>query len=121
MKPSRLQLEQQNASLGTENTVLTLALNDICNGAVKWFGNSRTFSLGITRPAGAAGGIAVVRENGTTSAHYFERYASEILLHVSYVITGENTEHNRELARKRSTVEAAQAYVSECQRNGMAA
>lgn len=116
MKLTRQQTEELNAKLSTENEALTLALHDLCNGAVKWFGNARTYSIGISRPNGAAGGICIVREAGTTSAYYFERYARETLEHVSGLLTGSDTEHNAELLRRRSAIEAAQAYVSEVQR-----
>ena len=116
MKKTRLELETLNDRLSSENEVLTLALSDLCNGSVKWFGSSRTYSIGISRPTGAAGGIAIVRQCGTVSAFYFERYASETLAHIANIITGDNTEHNTELARERAAIEAAQAYVSESQR-----
>lgn len=116
MKLSRKDLDALNEKLASENEVLTLALNDVCNGAVKWFGNSRTYSIGISRPCGAAGGIAIVREAGMTYAFYFERYAREMLERVALLVTGSDTEHNRELMRRRSAIEAAQAYVSESQR-----
>lgn len=118
MKPSRQTLESLNAKLATENEALTLALGDVCNGSVKWFGNSRTYSIGISRPTGAAGGIATVREGGMTYAFYFERYARETLAHVAALVTGTDTEHNRELMRRRSAIEAAQAYVSQAQKGG---
>ena len=113
MKLSKSSLESLNAKLSAENEALTLALSDLCNGSVKWFGHSRTYSVGISRPTGAAGGIAIVRECGMASAHYFETYSRETLAHIAAVITGENTEHNIELARRRAAIESAQAYVSE--------
>jgi hypothetical protein len=116
MKTSRIQLDELNKKLASENDVLTLALGDVCNGAVKWFGNSRTYSIGISRPCGAAGGIAIVREAGMTYAFYFEKYARETLANVAMLVTGEDSEHNRELLRRRSAIEAAQAYVTESQR-----
>ncbi|NDF15811.1 hypothetical protein EB061_10900 [bacterium] len=116
MKTSKSHLATINAKLATQNDVLTLALNDVCNGAVKWFGNSRTYSIGVSRPTGAAGGIAIVRECGMTAAHYFEGYARDTLAHVAALVTGADTEHNRELLRKRAAVESALAYVAECQR-----
>lgn len=116
MKTTRSQLDALNARLSTENEALTLALHDLCNGNVKWFGHARTYSLGVSRPTGASGGIAIVREAGTTGAYYFETYARETLTHIAACITGANTEHNAELARRRSAIEAAKAYVSEMQR-----
>lgn len=117
MKLTRAQLGTLNDKLASENEVLTLALNDLANGAVKWFGNSRTYSIGISRPTGAAGGIAIVRQSGMTYAHYFERYSRETLAHIALIVTGTDSEHNRELMRERSAIEAAQAYVSDSQRN----
>lgn len=99
-----------------ETQLYQLALSDLCNGKVKWFGHSRTFSLGISRASGAAGGIAIERCEGVTSAYYFESYAARQLAHVSACLTGEDMEHNRELLRRRSIIEEAQAYVSASQR-----
>lgn len=99
-----------------ENSVLACALADSLNFGVKWFGNSRTFSIGITRPQSACGGIAIIRNNGTVSAYYFEEYASRELAHIACVITGENTEHNRELLCRRAAIESAKAFVSEQQK-----
>lgn len=112
MKSTRAQLDSLNAKLATENEALTLALGDLCNGNVKWFGNSRTYSIGISRPTGAAGGIAIVRQSGMTYAHYFENYARETLAHIACIITGTDSEHNRELLKERAAIEAAQSYVT---------
>ncbi len=116
MKTTRASLDALNAKLATENEALTLALGDVCNGNVKWFGHARTYSIGISRPNGAAGGIAIVREAGMTYAFYFEKYARETLAHIACLVTGANTEHNAELMRRRAAIEAAQAYVTEMQR-----
>jgi hypothetical protein len=116
MKTTRIQLESTNARLATENEAMTLAISDLCNGAVKWFGHSREFEIGISRPAGAAGGIAIVRQCGCASAHYFETYARETLKHIAMVMTSGNDEHTLILLRQRAAIEAAQAYVSEAQR-----
>lgn len=115
MKLSRSALDALNSKLASENEVLTLALGDAVNGNVKWLGNSRTYSIGISRPTDAAGGIAIVREAGMTSAFYFEKYARETLAHIACLVTGTDTEHNTELMRRRSAIEAAQAYVNEMQ------
>lgn len=109
-------IESLANKLASENEVLTLALNDVCNGGVKWFGHTRTYSIGISRPNGAAGGIAIVREAGMTYAFYFERYSRETLDRISSLVTGSDSEYNAELLRRRSAIEAAQAYVSESQR-----
>ena len=116
MKTTRIQLESINAKLASENEAMTLAMSDLCNGAVKWFGHTREFEIGISRPAGAAGGIAIVRQCGCASAHYFENYARETMAHLACLITGSDTEHNLVLLRQRSAIEAAQAYVSTAQR-----
>lgn len=113
MKTSRLQLESLVKDMRTETTVLSCALNDILNGDVKWFSHSHTFSIGVTRPTSACGGIAVVRQTGTSGAYYFEEYARRELEHIAACITGENTEHNRELAQRRSAIESAKAYVAD--------
>lgn len=111
------ELLASNARLETENMVLVCALNDILNGDVKWFGHSRAFSIGITRPSGAYGGIAVVRQCGNARASCFESYARSEIEHIGYCITGENTDHNRELLQRRAAIEAAQSYVAEAQRS----
>lgn len=116
MKTSRAALETLNTKLSTDNEAMTLALSDLCSGSVKWFGNSRNYSIGISRPNGAAGGICIVRQCGMASAYYFETYAQSTLAHIANIITGTNTEHNIELARERAAIEAAQAYVSAAQR-----
>jgi hypothetical protein len=103
------------AELEKENTVLSCALNDMLNLGAKWFGSARSFSVGVTRPQSACGGIAIIRCNGTARAHYFEEWARAELAHIQLVITGADTEHNRELLRRRSAIEAAQAYIREQQ------
>ena len=97
----------------TEATVASLALNDLANGSVKWFGNSREYSLGICRPSCASGGIVIVRHCGTTASYYWESFARDALAHIAACITGHETEANRELLRRRAAIESAQAYVSE--------
>jgi len=107
---------QRIATLEKENTVLSLALSDLANLGAKWFGHSRCFSIGITRPNSACGGIAIIRSNGTVSAHYFEEFYRAEMEHIACVITGENTDHNRELLCRRAALEDAKAYVHEQQR-----
>jgi hypothetical protein len=113
MKTSKSSLAQKCAELEKENGVLSCALNDVLKGDVRWFGSPRTFALGVTRPKSACGGIAIIRHCGTSSAHYFEEYAQRELAHIALVITGENTEHNRELLARRNAIEAAKAYIAE--------
>ena len=115
-KLTRTELETAKNHAERECTVLSCALNDILNGDVKWFGHSRQFSIGVTRPKAACGGIAVVRICGNTYADYFENYSQTELQHIANCITGENTEHNRELLQRRAAIESAQAYVSEALR-----
>jgi hypothetical protein len=102
--------------LGNENTLLSLALSDALNGAVKWFGHSPAYNLGISRPTGAAGGIVIKRNGGLASAHYWEDFAHRELPHIADCITGEDTEHNHDLLCRRRTIEDAQAYVSAAQK-----
>lgn len=109
-------LLQRNAALSKDNDVLSLALNDVVNLGAKWFGNSRQFSIGITRPNSACGGICIVRRSGTVSAYYFEEFAQAELSHIAIVITGENTDHNRDLLCRRAAIESAHAYIREQQK-----
>ncbi len=109
-------LVARNAALSREVDVLSLALSDSLAGVVKWFGNSRTYSLGIARPCGAAGGIVIVRSAGAGAcAFYWETWQREAMQQISACITGTDTEHNRELMRRRACIESAAAYVRECQ------
>lgn len=107
---------QRIAQLERENTVLAIALADLANVGAKWFGCSREFCVGITRPTGGCGGIAIVRRNGTVSAFYFEEFYRSEMEHIACCITGENTGSNRELLRRRAVLEDAKAYVGEQQR-----
>lgn len=112
MKTSKAALESLNAKLAHENEALALALSDICADRVKWFGRAPAYSLGISRPAGAAGGIVIVRQNGMTYAHYWERYYAESMSIIASLVTGSDTEHNRELLNRRAVLEAAKAHVT---------
>lgn len=98
----------------SESTVLACALNDVLRGDVKWFGRGE-YSLGVTRPASACGGIAVVRQCGIVSAYYFEEYSQRELNHIALIVTGEDAEHNRELLRRRAAIEDAKAYIRAAQ------
>jgi len=118
MKTPRSVLESQNKRQGEEIDCLSIALHDTLCGVVKWFGSSRTYSIGITRPCAASGGFAIVRSGGAESrAVYWEKFARNEAETIAACITGEDTEYNRELLRRRSVLEAAQAYVTECQRS----
>ena len=97
--------------LGNENTLLSLALSDALNGAVKWFGHSPAYNLGISRPTGAAGGIAILRVGAMASAHYWEQFSASETAHINACITGEDTEYNRGLLVRRAAISDAQAYV----------
>lgn len=48
-----------------------------------------------------------------TQAFYFEQWRKTSLEHIGAVITGENTERNRELLTMRGLIDDATAYVSE--------
>lgn len=110
---SKAFLAAECVRLGNENTVQALALSDLCNGAVKWFGSSPAYSLGISRPTGAAGGIVICRVNGGAGAFYWAEFAPRELAHISACLTGADTEYNRDLLRRRTALEAAGAYVAE--------
>jgi hypothetical protein len=110
---SKSDLIARNAVLSREVDVLSLALSDLSNGAVKWFGNSIYFSLGISRPRSACGGIVLIKGQGLCTAFYWDMWHGEALAQISACITGEDSEHNRDLLRRRSAIESAAAYVSE--------
>lgn len=112
---TKAELALENAVLSKENGVMFLALTDLSNLGAKWFGHSREFSIGISRPDSACGGIAVVKQNGSVSAHYFEEFAHNELNRISAIITGQDNEYNRALLCRRASIEAAQAYVSQKQ------
>lgn len=115
MKPTKGTVQARVAHLETENAVLSLALHDAVSGDVKWFGRA-PFRLGVSRPAGAAGGIVTVVAQGTTSADYFEQFARNHLEHIAACVTGHDTDHNRDLLARRRAIEEAQAYVTAAQR-----
>lgn len=98
------------ARMERENEPLSLALSDMVNNRVVWFGRA-PFRLGISRAAGAHGGIVIVNHDGMISADYWEQFSRNQLEHIGACITGENTEHNRELAKRRDTIEQALAHV----------
>lgn len=98
------------AALEQENTVQMLALTDLANGGVTWFGRS-PYRIGISRPTGAAGGILICNAGGTCSAHYAETFLRETLAHIAVVITGADTEANSELLRRRAALSDAQRFI----------
>jgi len=101
------------SNMERENNVLALALSDLANGNVKWF-QRFNYAIGISRPNGASGGIAIEKViGGIVSAYYWEDFCKDSLSHIASVITGENTPFNAELIRRRSCIEDAQAYVNE--------
>lgn len=112
---TKAQLKIENTQLAKDNNILFLALADVVNTGGKTFGNSRRFSILITRPQSACGGIAIVRRNGMVSAHYFEDFAREELARIALLITGHNDEFNRELLCIRSAIEDAKSYTREQQ------
>ncbi len=114
---SRIDANTRCDALDTENTVLRCALNDCLNGNVKWFGNTRAFQIGVARADSACGGIAIVRADGTMiSCDYVDRYCPQALTHISLCLTGENTEHNRDLLKRREAIESAVAFRNEALR-----
>lgn len=119
MKTTKQDLELRCARLERENEPLTLALNDLCNDRTVWFGRG-DFRLGISRPAGAAGGIVIVKTEGSTSAHYWETYSRAERAHLSAIATGHNDETQRDILRRRDVIEQANAYVRR-EQHGIAA
>ena len=100
------------AGLERSNDVLSLALSDLANGHVKWF-TRYNYAIGISRPNGASGGIAIEKiVGGMVSGYYWETFAAESLAHIAADITGENSPYNAELLRRRSCIEEAQAFVA---------
>lgn len=114
MKTTKQDLQDRCARMEREREPLELALSDCVNGNVTWFGRS-PFRLGICRPNGAAGGIVIVNTHGMVSADYWEQFARNQMEHIAACITGENTEANRELMARRSTIETAAKFVREMQ------
>lgn len=114
MKQKKIDLTLENKKLKQDNDVLSLAVADLCNGSVKWFGDSIVYSVGISRPHGAAGGIAIVRCGGMVSAYYFEQFAADRLAAIGSMIGGEcrDVNHYAELVRRRDTILDAQAYIT---------
>ena len=68
---TKAQLQSDNDRLSKDAAVLHLALNDAINGKVQWFRKGK-LSLGISRPAEAAGGIVIERYDGYACAYYWE-------------------------------------------------
>ncbi len=120
MRNTKQELIDRASRLERENTSLLLALSDLAHGQVTWFGRGK-FRLGISRAIGASGGVVIVDNDGTVSADYWEQFAHNQLEHIAACITGENTEHNRDLSARRSVIETAQAYVTKEQRQIRAA
>jgi len=111
MKTTKQELIDRCARLERAIGPLELAIADLANGQVVWHGRG-AFRIGISRALGASGGIVIVNNDGNVLADYWEQFARNQLEHISACITGDNTEHNRELATRRTVIESAQAYVT---------
>lgn len=99
-------------NLRSQVSLLEIALSDACHSQTQWFG-ARPYRIGISRPTGAAGGIAVVLCHGVASAHYWDHFYASEMAHISACITGEDSECNRELSKRRATLETAAKWVRE--------
>jgi len=120
MKTTKQDLIDRCARLERAIGPLELALHDLAVKQVVWFGHYN-FRIGISRATGAAGGIVIANVYGNVSADYWEQFARNQLEHIAACITGENTEHNRDLATRRTVIESAQAYVTSEQHGRSAA
>ncbi len=98
-------------------TVAQLALFDALNGETVAIGRplGDGFQIWISRPDGAAGGIAMVREGRTVVSGYFEELYREQMERFALCLTGENNEFNRALLARRERWEAALAHVRKAQ------
>lgn len=96
-------------------SITQLALGDLATGKVTWFGRA-PYRIGVTRPNGAAGGIVIECAIGGAIVGYADKLLPELLAHIAIVITGENTEYNRELLSRRTVLEFAQRFISDMQR-----
>ena len=110
MKTTKQDLIDRANRLERENEPLSLALHDLVSDRTVWFGRN-PFRVGISRPAGGAGGIVIVSSDGMTSAHYWETFHREEMARIQTLVTGTNTEENRALLRRREVLEQAQAHV----------
>lgn len=114
MKQTKQGLIDRLARIEREVEPLTLALCDAVNGTVTWFGRGE-YKLGISRATGAHGGIVIERVGNSAAAHYWEQWSRDAHAHLTACLTGENTEHNRELLRRRDLIEAANQFVRSSQ------
>lgn len=119
MKTTKQDLELRCARLERTIGPLELALHDVVSGNVTWFGRGDC-RIGISRPAGAHGGIVVWQFAGCIAADYWESWSRNQSEHIAACITGENTEANAELMRRRHLIELAGAYVRR-EQHGIAA
>lgn len=118
LSPSKKSAQAQRCiDLARSVDVLSSALSDVVNLGAKWFGHSRSFGIGVTRPKSASGGIAIIRQGGMVSAYYFEEYVRAELEHIASVLTHGDTEYNRELLCRREAIQAARYYVTEQQKS----
>lgn len=112
-----MKTSEAKAQIRAANDALSLtqiAFSDCLAGRVEWFGRA-PFRVGVTRADGAAGGVLVIHDNGMIAVDYAEEYFPRTLSHISAVITGHDTETNRELQSRRDVIEAAQACIRRAQ------
>lgn len=110
MNTTKQDLELRCARLERTIGPLELALHDVVSGNVTWFGRGNC-RIGISRPAGAHGGIIIWQFAGCIAADYWEQWSRNQLERIAACITGENTEANEELMRRRGLIELAQKFV----------
>lgn len=111
---TRAELALRVADLTRQMAPMELALSDLAFDRVNWFGRGQ-WHLGVSRPTGSHGGIAIVVDGGCVSAHYFEEWAPATLAHVDCLITGERNEYNARLAVMRDQITRAQSFVRRMQ------
>lgn len=104
--------------LEKSHTVLLCALADFVKGKAHKIGTTKDqFSLYITRPAGACGGIAIVNDGGTVFAQYFEEFYREQMERFSLCLTGEDNDFNRGLMLRRERWREARKFIQNTQTN----
>lgn len=113
-KATKLDLLANVAKMRHENSVLYLALADAVNGAESKTFKGGRYSLTVSRPTSACGGVVTVKAEGSfVGAHYFEDYARSESEHIGRLVTGENNDYNRELLSRRDAISEAVKWRNE--------
>lgn len=114
MKTPLRQAREDFQAASESLSITQIAFADVLKGDVQWFGRA-PYRVGITRPKSASGGLAVEVWGGSVVAQRCEAFFSPRLETIACLITGHDSEHNRELLARRITLEQARAYIREQQ------